>query len=186
MNTIPSQNDIDPHLWLSLKNDKIIATNIYRALEKAAPQYSQYFNNNLNSLIKNLDLADRDISTLMQPYKDRIFFVFHPAFGWFARDYALLQKSIEVEGKTPNPRDLFNTLQNIKNWKIKTIFVEPEFDRTIADSLAKMLGANVVTVSPLAENIPQNLLDVAEKIKESFQPNPPPSVTKKRSNRCSE
>ena len=39
----------------------------------------------------------------------RGFLVFHPAWGYFAKDYGLTQQAIEFEGKEPSPRRLAAT-----------------------------------------------------------------------------
>ena len=49
------------------------------------------------------------------------FLVFHPAWGYFARNYGLSQISIELEGKEPSPGELIEQLKEAKTLGIKNV-----------------------------------------------------------------
>ena len=48
-----------------------------------------------------------------------------------------------------------------KNLKIKVIFVQKQFGLSIAQKVAKMLGATVQELDPLAENYLENMRQTA-------------------------
>ena len=87
--------------------------------------------------------------------------VFHPAWSYFAQTYGLNQISIEQKGKEPGPRSLMKIIEKGKNLKIKVIFVQKQFGLSIAQKVAKMLGATVQELDPLAENYLENMRQTA-------------------------
>ena len=159
----------DPHVWLSLKLDIKISENICNALIIADPSHREYFELNTKKLITKFKETNEQISAILKPYKGRVFIVFHPAFGYFARDYGLIQSPIEMEGKSPAPKQLVDVINNARKDHVKVVFVEPQFDSTAAKALAESIGAKVETIDPAAENIISSMLDTANKLKTSFK-----------------
>ena len=96
----------DPHVWLSPRLLKQMAANIASALSTADPSHEQNFRENQAALDAELDALDRRLATSLAPYRGQAFYVFHPAFGYFADAYGLRQESVEIEGKSPTPRQL--------------------------------------------------------------------------------
>ena len=58
----------------------------------------------------------------------RSFIIYHPALGYFARDYGLNQLSIEFEGKNPSPAQIRKLVDIAQKEKINTVFVDKGFD----------------------------------------------------------
>jgi zinc transport system substrate-binding protein len=90
--------------------------------------------------------------------------VFHPSWGYFAKEYDLVQVPIEIEGKKPKPRELIKLIKQARKQNIKAIFVAPEFPKTIAINLANELHIEVVSISPLNPNYEKNLLKLSKAI----------------------
>ena len=90
--------------------------------------------------------------------------VFHPSWGYFAHAYGLKQVAVEVEGKSPKPRELIELIKEAKNEKIKAIFTQPEFSDSMAKVMASELDIKVIKVSPLAANWSENLIKIADAI----------------------
>ena len=96
----------DPHVWLSPRNLQIIAANVADALSEASPGRAAEFRGRLATLDAELDRLDARLRRELAPCRGQTFYVFHPAFGYFADAYGLVQKSVETEGKPPTPRRL--------------------------------------------------------------------------------
>jgi zinc transport system substrate-binding protein len=90
--------------------------------------------------------------------KGKPFLVFHPSWGYFAREFGLTQIAIEVEGKEPSPSELGAALDAARKNRITTIFIQPQFSRRSSQIIAAELGATVALADPLAENWERNLL----------------------------
>ncbi|WRH66916.1 MAG: zinc ABC transporter substrate-binding protein [Planktothrix sp. GU0601_MAG3] len=157
-----AEETLDPHIWLSPKLVKIQAKNIYDGLVKIDPKRQAEYQANLNNFITELDQLDQQISQKLTPLKNRKFIVFHPAWGYFAKDYNLEQESIEVGGQEPSAAELANLISEAKQENIKVIFAQPEFNPSSAETIAKEIGGKVIFVSDLAENWSTNLLQVSE------------------------
>lgn len=142
----------DPHIWTSPENVKTISRNICSTLSKLYPEKATEFETNLNTFISRIDMLDNSIREVFTDSATRSFMIFHPALGYYARDYHLEQNAIEFEGKSPSPAHLMKMIDLAREKNITTIFVQSQFETTKAEAVAKEIGAEVVVIDPLAEN----------------------------------
>jgi zinc transport system substrate-binding protein len=119
-------------------------------------------------LHRELDAADAKIRQALKPYAGRSFFVFHPAFGYFADCYRLKQEAIETEGKQPSPKQLRELIEKAKAGHNRIIFLEPQFDPHSAQTIADAIGGRVVPINDMEKDILANLQDIAGKIEKAF------------------
>jgi zinc transport system substrate-binding protein len=155
----------DPHIWTSPANVKVIAQNIYDALTKYDAVNADYYKTNLDAFLASLETTDKEIKALLSTLKDsRTFMVFHPSWGYFANAYDLKQIAVEVEGKSPKPRELVQLIKEAKKEKVNAIFTQPEFSDASAKIIAGELKIPVVKVSPLSPNWAENLMKIAKTI----------------------
>ena len=158
---------LDPHIWVDPINVKQIAQNIFEALSSVDINNSAFYQTNLNNYIKELDSVDKEIKEILKKTpKDTKFMVFHPSWGYFAKRYDLEQLSIEVEGKSPKPREIVEILKEAKKEKISAIFTQPEFSDKAAKTIANELEIKVIKTSPLAKDWAINLKILAKAIAE--------------------
>ncbi|MBU1119232.1 zinc ABC transporter substrate-binding protein [Patescibacteria group bacterium] len=151
----------DPHIWLSPKRALIQAQNIYTTLVLIDPESEAYFAENLADFLEEIRLLDADVTHELEAAENNYFLVFHPAFSYFADDYGLTEMAIEVGGKEPSPRELSQVIARAKTENIKTIFIEPEFDKKSAETVAAEINGAVEEIDPLAENWNANLRAIA-------------------------
>lgn len=161
--------EADLHVWLSPPNLEVMSGTIERALADADPAHADLYRRNYDGLIRDIKATNADAARMLKPYKGRTFFVFHPAFGYFADTYGLRQQAVEFEGKTPSPRHLAELIRMAKSAKVKTIFVQPQFDKRSAAVVANAIGADMVTLDPLARDVLANLKDLARKIQAAME-----------------
>jgi zinc transport system substrate-binding protein len=154
----------DPHVWLAPRLLKQMAANITSALSAADPAHEHDFCANQAALNAELDALDRRLATSVAPYHGEAFYVFHPAFGYFADAYGLRQESVEIEGKPPTPRQLVKLIEQARADHVKIIFLQPRFNQQAAESIAQSLGGAVMPMDDVAYDVIVNLNDVAEKL----------------------
>ena len=159
----------DPHIWTSPAKVKIIAQKIKDTLTHAKPEKEKFFEENLQTFFNDLNLLDKDIRAILASSDNRRFMVFHPAWSYFAEDYGLEQIAIEHEGKEPGARTLQKTIEEGKRLGIKVIFVQKQFSLSIAENIAKMIGATVREMDPLAEDYLGNMRRTATAISGALQ-----------------
>ena len=154
---------LDPHIWLSPRLVKIMAGNICRGLVEIDPAGEAEYEANLAAFEDELNSLDRSIAAALAPLpKDkRTFMVFHPSWGYFARDYALQQVPIESEGKEPSAADLERIISTGRQLHIPVVFVQPQFSERSAKVIASEMGAKVVPLDPLAADWAENMRRVA-------------------------
>jgi zinc transport system substrate-binding protein len=154
----------DPHIWLSPPLLKIMAANIAESLVRADPGQAGQYRKNLAALLGEIDSAQARISSLLKPHRGQAFYVFHPAFGYFADAYGLRQEAVEAGGKVPTPRQLLALIKRGKADGVKIIFIQPQFDQRSAQVVAAAIGGAVLPIDPLAKDVLSNLQNVAANI----------------------
>jgi zinc transport system substrate-binding protein len=160
---------LDPHIWLDPQRMKIIAASTARALAELLPTRSREIDQRLADLSRDLDASDRRIAAVLAPYAGRTLLVFHPAYGYFARRYHLLQKSVEVEGKAPSARRLAQLVDELRGQDIRVLVIQPQFSRSSAERVAAALGCTLLVLDPLARDYLANLEGMADSIAEALQ-----------------
>jgi len=155
----------DPHIWTSPKNVKIMAQNMFEALVKFDKKNIEYYKKNLEAFLSSVIETDIKIKSLLSSLKNnRSFMVFHPSWGYFAKEYKLNQIAVEVEGKAPSPREIIKHIKEAKAEKVTALFTQPEFSDSAAKIIAKELSIPVVKVSPMALNWSENLIHISKTI----------------------
>ncbi len=161
---------VDPHIWLSPAAVKIQAANILAALIDLDPEHRETFSKNYGQFVQEIEQLDVDIRTILRGIENRKFLVFHPAWSYFARDFALEQHPIEFEGKEPNPSGLKDIVRWAKSENVRVIFVQRQFDTNSARAIAEELDGEVVAIDPLAEDWPANMRSIALTLKKHLAP----------------
>lgn len=154
----------DPHTWLSPGNMAIQAEIICDALVKINGEYSAYFRRNLKTFLEDLKEMDSRVARILGPFRGKKIYVFHPAFGYFADTYGLIQVPIQKEGKEPAPRTLSSIVEQAKKDGVKVIFVQPQFSWKSARAIARAIGGDLASINPLAKDYLTNLEVMARTI----------------------
>ena len=105
---------------------------------------------------------------MLAPCKGKTFYVYHPAFGYFADAYGLKQVSVEIEGKEPTAKQLADLITRAKADGVHVIFVQQQFPRKSAEAIAQEIDGVVIPIDPLSENYVANLEDIARKLTAGF------------------
>jgi len=159
----------DPHVWTSPQRVKLMAANVRDALNQADPNHRGDYESNYRTLAAEMDKLDGNIRAILASARGKPFMVFHPSWGYFAKDYGLRQIPIEAEGKEPGAKALVRVIDLGKREGVRVIFVQTQFSQRTAETIATAIGARVVAVDPLAENYPQNLLRVAHEFADALK-----------------
>ena len=152
-----SHEGMDPHIWMSPPNAMIMVNNLCDGLMAIDPDNKTYYMANRDAYLKELIELDQDIERNLADLTKRVFMVYHPAFGYFAREYDLVMLAIEQEGKEPSLAGLERLIDQAREDNVGIIFVEPQFDKRNAEIIADEIGAEIVQIDPLAKNYTENL-----------------------------
>jgi len=151
----------DPHIWLSAKEAGAQAETIAEALAERYPEHAGLYKERLKAFKRELAALNSELASILAGKEGKKIFVSHPAYGYFARDYGLVQRPIEFEGRDPSPRQLTELLQEARKEGASLIFVQPQHSDKGARRLADQLNAKVVVLDPYAENYPENMRRLA-------------------------
>ncbi len=163
-------HEADPHVWTSPPLVKQMGASIRDELARLDPAHAAEFAANYSVFAAEMDALDRDVRAVLTPVQHRRFLVFHPAWGYFADTYDLVQVPIEREGKQPGARALAALIGQARSEGIRVVFVQPQFDKRQAGQVAQAIGGRVVAVDPLAADYGENLRRAARSFAEAMRP----------------
>ncbi len=158
----PAHSEIDTHIWVSPRNAMIMVENTCRGLIAVDPEHREYYTARLDEYRKELAELDRSIERLFAGKTNRKFIVYHPAWGYLARDYGLEQVSVEAEGKEPTARGMKHVIDQARRLGIRAVFVSPQFNTKSAEVIAREIGGDAVHADPLAPDYIENIRAVTE------------------------
>jgi zinc transport system substrate-binding protein len=159
-----AEETLDPHIWLSPQLVKVQAENIYQGLIQLDPTHKAEYKENLQQFWTEIGQLDQKIRQNLAGIENRQFIVFHPAWGYFARDYNLEQIPMEVGGQEPSAAELGELVKEAKQKGIRVIFAQPEFRTKNAQTIAQEIGGEVVLITPLVPDWANNLLQISQSL----------------------
>ena len=159
----------DSHIWTSPVNFKKMAEVVYDGLVEIDPVHQEEYYSNYQAYISELDDLHTNISNILQPYGNKSFMVYHPAWGYFGDTYNIKQIAIEEGGKQPGPAGVAAIIEQAKNESITVIFVAPQFDTSSAETIANEINGNVVFANPLMTDYKSTILQLAEDMVLGFE-----------------
>jgi len=146
----------------------IMAGTIRDELKAVDSLHAADYDANYKALEADMNALDSRLRKSLAPLEGRTFYVFHPAFGYFAREYNLKQKAVEDQGKSPSARQLLQLVEQAKADGVKVVFVQPQFSRQSAEVLARELDGAVVALDPLAKDYIANMDLIAQRVNEAL------------------
>jgi len=164
--------NLDPHIWLSPQLVKKQVKTIYTALVELNPEQKAYYQENLDQLIADINQLDQTIEQTLANLEQRTFMVFHPAWGYFAKEYNLEMIPVEVGGTEPSASEMSEFIKQATAEQISVIFVQPQFGVSSVKPIAQSVNAEVLEIDPLAENWLENMQSVATTFKASLSDKP--------------
>ncbi len=152
---------LDPHVWTSPRAMKAFTRHMVEEVVAIDPVNEALYRTNYERLVQLIGRVDSTVQSLLKDLPGRSFIIYHPALGYFARDYGLHQFSIEFEGKSPSPSQLKELVDIARREKINTVFIQKGFDRKNAEVIASEIGAELFVIDPLAYQWDEEITRVA-------------------------
>jgi zinc transport system substrate-binding protein len=143
-------NQIDPHVWTSLKNNVLMLNTIKDYLIRINPDYKTQYEANYQAAKVEFEALDQEFeATLKNRVRDE-FVVNHAAFGYLAKDYGL--NMIPIMGIEPDAEPdasmMAQIIDIVKLYKIPYILYEDEADTKVAATIAAETGALTGVLRP--------------------------------------
>lgn len=116
-----------------------------------------YFRDNYSRYIAEIDSVFARLAKELAPYRGTTVYVYHPSFGYFLDNFGIIQESVEMGGKEPTQKNLAALIKKAQKEKVKVIFVQKQFSKTAAQTVAGAIGGIVIEIDPLAQDWLQNI-----------------------------
>ena len=155
---------IDPHIWMSPLNAKIIATIVYRELLLLMPEEKVFLEERHAAFQAELDSLHATIGSMLEGLEQRSFMTYHPSLSYFARDYDLEQIPLEIGGKSPSPAHMKWMADVGKEKRISKVFLQMQLNQKDAETLAKEIGAEIIQINPLDPDWHSQMLFIADRL----------------------
>ena len=163
-----STGGINPHTWLSPTLVKQMAGRIAEELTLLNSDKKQEYEKNLSQFIEKIDELDAEIRTALEPYEGRQIILFHPSLSYFAREYGLVQYSLEPGGKEPTPHRMAELVDFAKKENIRVIYIQSDLDRSQASVFAEEIDGEIVEMWPLNPEWFDNLREITGLLTKHF------------------
>jgi zinc transport system substrate-binding protein len=160
--------DGDPHVWVAPDTVAVAARNIAAALEEIDPPHAAEYRANLARFEADVAALDREIRARLAGAQGDRFMVYHPTWGYFARQYGLRQVAIEAEGKEPSAQRLIQLIEQARREKVRVVFVQAGFPRKSAQVIAEAVGGRVLVADPQDPDWLGNLRRVSRELQEAL------------------
>jgi len=140
----------NPHLWVSISNVIIQVKNLGKAMEEFDPANKELYAKNTANYVAKLEALSQKMHSELAPYKGRSIITFHEAFPYFAQEFGFnIVAVVEREpGSEPSAKELADTIELVKKNGIPTLFSEPQYPDSAAETIAKETGAKVYVLDP--------------------------------------
>ena len=159
----------DPHIWNSPVNAKIMVENICNGLIKIDPDNTDYYTQNKNNYLKELDTLDEYIHHRLDGFSNRVFMIYHPSFGYLAKEYNLTQLAVEHGGKEPTPQVIQDCIDMANQYNLQYVFAAPQFAAEPCKTVARAIGGETASMDPLARNYISNMEQIVDSIASEFE-----------------
>lgn len=145
------EEEYDEHVWNSITNAKLISSSIYDSLVSLDNENKDYYKDNYDNLVKDLNEVDNDIKdVILNSSKNLLVFADRFPLLYFVKEYGLNYdaafKGCETS-KEANPNTINSLCNKIKNNNIKVIFIIELSESKIADTIIKELKKENYEVS---------------------------------------
>lgn len=135
----------DPHIWLSPRNAKIMAQNIAAGLSRQYPQHAAVFEENLLSLLQDLDALQAYGEAQLSSLRCRELITFHDGFAYLADAFGLviLEAVEEESGSEASAAELIHLITEVRHHGLPAIFTETLGSVSAAQVIAAETGVPV-------------------------------------------
>lgn len=141
-------HEVDPHIWLSPENAKIMVQNICQGLSRQYPQWEPIFTDNLQGLLSRLDDLEQYGQETLKTLSCRGLLTFHDGFAYFAQafDLDILAALEEESGSEASAKELIGLIRLARAHALPAVFVEKNGSASAADILCRETGAKKATL----------------------------------------
>jgi zinc/manganese transport system substrate-binding protein/manganese/iron transport system substrate-binding protein len=142
------EHGVNPHFWLDPDFGIVYVERIAEALAEVDPAHAETYRANAERYSQEIRAFDEwakgQIATI--PPERRKLVTFHDAFPYFAAHYGLELVGVVIlsPGREPSPQEVAQLVERIRQEGVPAIFVEPQFNPKLAQTIAQEAGVQVL------------------------------------------
>lgn len=146
----------DPHLWTSPLVARDIVRLIADGLMAMDPAHADTYAGNAAELIARLEAFHLELRARLQPVADVPYIVFHDAYQYFERDFAVNAiGSVTVDAeRAPGVKRVMEIRDKIRELDARAVFSEPQFQSRIVTTIIEGTGARTGILDPMGTDLP--------------------------------
>ncbi|MFE8150981.1 zinc ABC transporter substrate-binding protein ZnuA [Brenneria goodwinii] len=143
------------HIWLSPEMSKQAAIAIHAKLLELMPQNKDKLDANLLYFTDKIAQTDKKIANMLAPVRDKGYFVFHDAYGYFEQRYGLSPLGYFTINPAiqPGAQRLHQIRTQLVEHKAVCVFAEPQFRPAVINAVAKGTDVRLGVLDPLGSDI---------------------------------
>ena len=154
---------IDPHIWTSPRELKVMARNAYEAIITEWPDSTKY-TDAYNDFINRLNELDVKCKELCEASSAKAFVIYHPALTYFSRAYGIEQIAIESDGKEPSAKHIAHIIEDADTKGVKCLLYQTQYPRSTVEIIAKDMNIECREFNPLEEDVISNISSITSYI----------------------
>lgn len=146
-----TENQTDPHVWLSPELAMEEVKTITKSLSQAFPKHQKTFEKNSQAYLEKLAKLNETFKEKLAPFKGRTFITQHTAFSYLAKAYDLKQLGMlgVSEEEEPSPKRLIALKKEAEEKGITTLFYEEEGSKKLMETLQRETGLRLDTLNTI-------------------------------------
>jgi zinc/manganese transport system substrate-binding protein len=138
---------LDPHAWQNPRNGIIYVRNIAKGLVAADPGHAETWRSNAAAFVAEIEQTDAWIASQIAtiPAAARRIVTTHDAFGYYGDRYGvtfLAAEGISTDAE-PSAKGIAALVRQVKQERVRMVFLENMTDSRITKTLAQETGATV-------------------------------------------
>ena len=174
-----SENVLDPHLWLSLKNAEMIGNAVAGALAEIDRPHAEKYQRNAANLSQQLSVLQGEIKAILAAGSETRFVLLHDSLQYFEHDFGLtcVGAATTAAAQGPGARRLRALKRLVDVSGVRCIVADPYVSGALARTLAEGSGAKTAEIDPLGYSHPPGIgqydammFDIAKKLAACLAP----------------
>ena len=140
----------DMHVWLDPVNAGLMALVIARHLSEVDPANAARYQANADAVIAGLDELTAKLDAELSPVRDKPFIVFHDAYQYFEKRFALkaVGSAVVSTSRSPGVRRVRELRKKVRDLGVVCVFAEPRYDPRFVKLITEGTKARAGTVDP--------------------------------------
>ncbi len=147
-NQLVTHKGTDPHVWLGLEEAKHMVKAIQEALVEVDPTHAAGYKLRAATVLQKLEALKKHAAP---PQQMGGLVTFHDSFRYFGRSFNVPIVGVirGIRGEETSASAILEQAKEFKAKNVKLIGVEPQYPRSVAESLAEMIGKQNVRIIEL-------------------------------------